>query len=420
MMPRESRRSPTAILFAISMLACGGESTTAPGPPDEIAPTVVSLQPTDGAEDVTIRTTISITFSEPVELTSVASPLRLLGNGYEVDGTVSFGNTKSVIVFRPARPLDLGVPYATSLSGSLTDEAGNPLGSDRTWTFTTTGDRPPAMGTSDLLAHIGILAHDSMMGRAAGTEHELKAAAYIRSEFQEYGLEPGAPDYFQTFQLPPSASSQNVIGVLPGAGVLADSWLIVGAHYDHVGVRETSPGVFEIHNGADDNASGTAMMLELARLLAGFVETGGTGGEDRRTVQFQAFGAEERGLIGSNYYCSNPTVPLSRSTAMFNFDMVGRLRNNELIVGGVSSSSAWPDLLVDYNRASLTLVAEDFCTSCSDHSCFQATGRPILWFFTGLHPEYHRPGDDPDLINAAGMARIGDLALETLIHMAVR
>ena len=193
---------------------------------------------------------------------------------------------------------------------------------------------PPApLGASALLDHLNVLAHDSLFGRRAGSEWEWKAAEYIRDEFIEYGLEPGAPGYFQAFTISvpvdgqSGLASQNVLGVLPGVGALADEWVILGAHYDHVGA-DTVSGSVVVYNGADDNASGTALMLEVARYLSEYVAAGMADDRDRRSIMFQAYGSEEVGLIGSTYFCAQPTVAMEEITAMVNLDMVGRLRNN--------------------------------------------------------------------------------------------
>lgn len=280
----------------------------------------------------------------------------------------------------------------------------------------------PATDAGALLTHVSRLADDSMLGRESGTPNERRAALYIAAQFAGVGLQ-GAN--LAQFPVPPArvggqteVASQNVLGVLPGTGRLQNEFIVVGAHYDHVGVRNVlgSPAVF---NGADDNASGTAVVLELARLLAAHVASGGFGDADRRSVLFIAFGAEELGLIGSEHYCAMPQFPMMSVAAMLNFDMVGRLRNRMLSVGGMTTAGEWPALLAQQNTEQLSLQSTD-CEACTDHACFRRAGRPVLWFFTGFHNEYHQPGDDTNLIDAAGMSDIADLAARVIADLMLR
>lgn len=416
----------TALLMiaASSFVACGDDGTgTEPGSsPDTTPPLVVSVTPVNGTGDASIHTPLGVSFSEPVAFTaSTVGAIQLVGPLTAAAGVVQRADERS-LTFTPHVALDFATEYTATISTAVTDTAGNHLAQDYTWTFATSGGRPPGLDAAAMLGEIGALADDSMFGRALGSEYELEAAEHIRDRFSELGLEPGAPGYFQTFQIPPEVvsgqelTSQNVIGVLPGAGKLADQWVVVGAHYDHVGVSLDG----EIRNGADDNASGTALLLDIARALGDYFEAGGTAGVDRRSIMFQAFGAEEGGLIGSRHYCENPTVPMADVAAMINFDMVGRLRSDELFVIGLWTSSEWDDVLARYNQRPLSLVDKRDCESCSDYSCFRRAGRPAIWFFTGFHPQYHSPEDDVELIDAPGMATIGDLVVPTLVHLAVR
>lgn len=211
---------------------------------------------------------------------------------------------------------------------------------------------------------------------------------------------------------------KNVIGVLEGAGPLAEETVVIGAHYDHVGRggRDSlSPGSTEIHNGADDNASGTAALLELARRLAAKPD------KPARRIVFIAFTAEESGLIGSAKYCQEPVFPLEKTIAMINMDMVGRLVDNKLTIFGTGTSAHWNALLEKLGKAAgfeLTMKPEGF--GPSDQSSFYAKKIPVLHFFTGNHPDYHRPSDDWEKINVAGMQKVTDLieavALETVAN----
>ncbi len=275
-----------------------------------------------------------------------------------------------------------------------------------------------------ILAHVRALADDSMYGRRAGSDHERRAAQYIRARFQAMGLEPGVSGYLQSVPIPfpvdgvSGLVSQNVLGVLPGSGSLASEWIIVGAHYDHLGFTQEVDSVV-VWNGADDNASGTAALLEIARFMSDYVAEGGAA-EERRSIMFQAYGAEEVGLVGSVHYCEQPTVPTGDVVAMLNLDMVGRLRNDVLIVIGTSSSDDWDDVFAEVNRSALQLIFDDSSLRGSDHYCFYLQDRPVVVFHTGPHAEYHTPFDDVDLINLTGLVRVADVALDVLQEVATR
>jgi Zn-dependent M28 family amino/carboxypeptidase len=293
--------------------------------------------------------------------------------------------------------------------------------------------------TTELMAHITFLADDSLYGRGAGWEDELTAAEYVRGQFTDAGLAPGAEDYLQTFwigeQQPRSGSvsagaisqdpirtsrpwSQNVVGFFAGSGSLADEWVVIGAHYDHVGWGMEADNALVIYNGADDNASGTAVLIEVAEYLTAFYSSRGEG--DRRSLMFVAFGAEEIGLEGSRWFCDNPTVPLEHVAAMVNLDMVGRLRNEFLTVGAASSAAWWPELIAGANLDGLTLNLDNKYLGGSDHYCFFLAGRPAVHFFTGLHAEYHTPADDPPLINQQGMLDVAELTVRVVQDLATR
>lgn len=208
---------------------------------------------------------------------------------------------------------------------------------------------------------------------------------------------------------------KNVIATLEGEGPLADETIVVGAHYDHVGrggAGSLAPGSNEIHNGADDNGSGTVALIELARRLAAR--------PDRlpRRVVFIAFTAEESGLIGSAKYVDQPVYPLEKTVAMFNMDMVGRLTEKLTVFGADTAPTFRADLSGFASRRDLSLVLKPEGFGPSDHSSFYGKRIPVLHFFTGTHSDYHRPGDDTDKINFAGMDRIVGLMEDMVLHTA--
>ncbi len=212
------------------------------------------------------------------------------------------------------------------------------------------------------------------------------------------------------------AEVKNVIAVLEGAGPHADETIVIGAHYDHLGwggAGSAAPGVKEIHNGADDNASGTTVLVEVARQLAS------RGKPLPRRIVFIAFTGEERGLIGSARYVRNPLFPLDSTVAMINLDMVGRLEDDKLIVHGTGTAEEF-DALVDRlgNDAGFEITKKLGGFGPSDHSSFYGAQIPVLFFFTGSHKDYHRPSDDFDKLNIAGMRRVADLVTETAVTLA--
>ena len=215
---------------------------------------------------------------------------------------------------------------------------------------------------------------------------------------------------------------KNVVGVLEGAGPLAEETVVIGAHYDHVGMGEfgsLSGGVRAIHNGADDNASGTSTVMELARRLGRRTDP------LPRRIVFMAFSAEELGLIGSNYYVNHPLFPLDKTVAMINFDMVGRLnKEKELTIFGNASSPGFDtlvdSLVSDQGMKPKNIIGTQGEFFQSDHASFYMKNMPVLFFFTGTHPDYHRPADDADRINYEGMARVADVGELLLLDLARR
>jgi hypothetical protein len=222
--------------------------------------------------------------------------------------------------------------------------------------------------------------------------------------------------------------TRNVLALLPGAGKPAEpaagvaaidprEVVILGAHYDHLGYggeNSTAPGEKAIHHGADDNASGTAMLLEVARRLA-------AAGPLPRAVLFIAFSGEERGLLGSGHYAANAVLPLSDTVAMVNLDMVGRLVDDKVIVHGTGTGTGL-EALVDRLVAEhgLTAAKEPGGFGPSDHASFYAKKVPVLHVFTGSHGDYHRPSDTADKINVAGMEKLTALVTAIVRDLATR
>jgi len=209
---------------------------------------------------------------------------------------------------------------------------------------------------------------------------------------------------------------KNVLAVLPGEGPLADEVIVIGAHYDHLGYGGAGsfvPDVNEIHNGADDNASGATSLIEVARQLTA------RGGKLPRTIAFLAFTGEERGLIGSAHYVANPVLPLDKTVAMLNMDMVGRLKDEKLIIQGAATAPEL-DVLVDElgERYGFDITKQAGGTGPSDHTSFYLKKIPVLHFFTGTHRDYHRPSDDADKLNLDGMRRVVSMLTDMTVALA--
>lgn len=277
---------------------------------------------------------------------------------------------------------------------------------------------------------IAILASDDFEGRKTGTEGEQKAAHYLKERFQSIGLKPmgEAGTYFQTFSFkassdphqeaqfssstdnPEFSTGTNVIGYLDHK---ATHTIVIGAHYDHLGLggegslhREGAA----IHNGADDNASGTAIMLQLAATL----NTAQFAGNN---YLFIAFSGEELGLLGSNYFTKNPTVPIDQINYMINMDMVGRLNAEKTIaVHGVGTSPIWKQTIFSAN-SDFILSEHESGVGPSDHTSFYLQDIPVLHFFTGQHEDYHKPGDDIEKLNYEGMDAIQEYITNIVLEL---
>ena len=280
----------------------------------------------------------------------------------------------------------------------------------------------------DSKAILSYLASDKLEGRGTGQEGNRVAARFIAKKFKSYGLEaihppvyiqpvPSPPPidgygYFQDFDYSYTITSglfrkktvtvntSNVVGIIRGR---TDKCILFGAHFDHLGIKSG-----RIYNGADDNASGTTALLELAEAFAKSAK------KPKHTLIFGAFSAEEVGLIGSKYYVNNPASPLKNCDLMVNMDMIGRLSGNNPTLNLQSGN-------LSKNTKGLVYKIEDkypFNFNLtpagwrSDHAHFNSRGIPVLFFHTGSHPQYHQPSDDENLINYEGLTQITKFILE--------
>ena len=269
-------------------------------------------------------------------------------------------------------------------------------------------------------AHVQALASDAMQGRETGEEGEALASAWIDSAFASQGLvAKGEGGAYQSFEYKPHPPMQMhghgdtaslgmaLVQAITGKNVLyalpqeKERWGVIGAHYDHLGYGDENSlfrGEPEIHNGADDNASGVAGMLELSERFAR--------SQQSKSLLFAAFSGEEKGLWGSNQFCKSPAVPLESIDYMINFDMIGRLRGDTLAVYGTGTSPKWMELLEECNDEGFIFVPSESGVGPSDHTSFYLEGIPALHFFTGQHPDYHKPSDTAEKINVEGIVRI--------------
>jgi len=265
--------------------------------------------------------------------------------------------------------------------------------------------------TKKLNAHIAYLASDELEGRGTGTPGEKKANAYIEKQFRALRLEPkGAKGFDQPFEFKQGVHgtgeagvAENIIGFIDNG---AAHTIILGAHYDHLGLGQDNNSLDanpkgKIHNGADDNASGTAGLIELARYFKNNRK------KENFNLLFIGFSGEELGLYGSKYFTEHPTLDLSQVNFMINMDMIGRLEPGKgLIVSGTGTSPVWEPILKKLSTPELTIKTDSSGTGPSDHTSFYLKNIPVLHFFTGAHSDYHKPSDDTEKINLAGTAAV--------------
>ncbi|MGK2962523.1 MAG: M28 family peptidase [Gemmatimonadaceae bacterium] len=400
--------------------ACSSPSN---GPIFPEGPRVLEVSPAPNATGVALNSVITVHFNEKVTPVNPAA-IVVTSGGRPVAGQTHAGSDQN-LHFTLKGAFDPGASYQVELTTNVTNNDGAMLRAGQTWSFSVRGNPLPVLSAERIMQDIVRLAHDSLRGRESGSDDEARAAAFVRQRYQEIGLTPATADYLQPFVrfsnfLNREVNGRNVLAVLPGAGALAADVIIIGAHIDHIGPGVAVNGQFPIFNGADDNASGVALVLEMARALHQWKASGGAGGEAHRTIAFHAYGAEEAGLLGSSHYCANPTVDPLRISAMLNLDMVGRLRDRELFLGGLWTSPEWSGVIGSRRGTDFVIRDKRDCQSCSDHSCYMHSDKPVLWFFTGFHDDYHGPDDIAERINPQGVADVGALVMSTAVQLAVR
>ncbi|MCH7784921.1 MAG: M28 family peptidase [Bacteroidetes bacterium] len=275
---------------------------------------------------------------------------------------------------------------------------------------------------------VKILASDSLRGRRTGTSYEQMAAEYLAKRFKDLELDPkGTNGYFQEFSFADKSDPHREIkfvnksedGTITGTNVIgfmdnnAETTIVIGAHYDHLGMGgegslyrgETKA----IHNGADDNASGVAVMLNLVKELQNK--------NTHNNYLFISFSGEELGLLGSNYFVKNPTINLENINYMINMDMVGRLNEEKVLaVFGVGTSPIFSQTLFS-NKTDFSITEKESGVGPSDHTSFYLMDLPVLHFFTGQHEDYHKPGDDIEKLNFEGMEDITQYILAVITDL---
>jgi Peptidase family M28/PDZ domain len=280
---------------------------------------------------------------------------------------------------------------------------------------------------------VTFLADDKLEGRQTGTQGETLASEYIMGRYKSIGLDPkGTNGFLQPFSFKPKTDphkevefTTNADSTITGNNVIgfidnnAKTTIVIGAHYDHLGFGGDG-SLYRgeekaIHNGADDNASGVAVMLNLASRLK--IKNDNAEIKDKNNYLFMAFSGEEMGLLGSNYFSKNPTITAESINYMINMDMVGRMKaDSTLAVYGTGTSPMFKQTL-KANNDKFKLVENESGVGPSDHTSFYLIDVPVLHFFTGQHEDYHKPGDDSDKLNYEGMNLISDYIYQIITDL---
>jgi hypothetical protein len=271
-----------------------------------------------------------------------------------------------------------------------------------------------------LQQHVKVLSNDSLEGRGTGTAGEKLALAYIQSQFREIGLQPKGDGklFTQRFTFKSGVHgtgvdgvAYNIIGYIDNQ---APTTIIVGGHFDHLGLGQESGSLDanpkgKIHNGADDNASGVAGVIELARYFQNNKV------KEKNNLLFICFSGEELGLYGSKYFTENPAIDISKVDFMINLDMVGRLdAKTGLQVSGSGTSAFWETLLKKLSSTDVPIKTDSSGMGPSDHTSFYLKNIPVLHFFTGSHSDYHKPSDDWDKVNVGGEAKVLNIVAKVI------
>lgn len=286
-----------------------------------------------------------------------------------------------------------------------------------------------AVTEKEIAEHISFLASPKMAGRFPGTKENKKVVDYLIKNFKKAGVKPYGSSYIQEFkakirvkkgQDTPVVVTQNVIGFIEGSDpLLKREFIVLGAHYDHLGMGGPSSkkqDTVGIHLGADDNASGTAALLEIAEQLAANRK------DLKRSILFIGFGAEEQGLLGSKYFVEHPVIPLSSIKLMLNMDMVGRMNaEKHLYMGGAASFDGGMELMKRLGpEAGINPIVIAYDVGGSDHVSFYKKNIPVLGFHTGGHAQYHTPEDDFAHINVAGERLVCNYIYKAIVNVANR
>lgn len=268
--------------------------------------------------------------------------------------------------------------------------------------------------------HINTLASDAYEGRGSGSKGEKKANDYIEKQLKKLKLQPkGETGFDQSFPFKAGVHGTGAEGTAQNIAAYLDNGaattVIIGAHYDHLGLGNDGSSLDpnpqnKIHNGADDNASGVAGVIELARYFQN------NGKKENVNFLFLFFSGEEFGLFGSKYFTEHPTIDLSTVNYMINLDMVGRLNpeTKALSVSGTGTSPVWENLLKGLSNDKVTIKTDSSGTGPSDHTSFYLKNIPVLHFFTGAHSDYHKPSDDADKINYEGEVEVLNIIVKVI------